>query len=260
MQRRECLSGLCVVLSASISGCSGGGSETSSGGSEINSGTSNIKSPKDVTRSYLTAYYSGDYQEALSYTTGVKREKISKQAVAETAAMDPVLEEILASNKSDTEAAVSYVSSVETPYGTHVQTSSALLIKSNGEWLVTRVRSDDGEATPDEASAYDGVDDGGPADIVRSFLKSYFNSDYNATISNSTPEFEESINKYDILAETEFKQTSINSIEKSDTEAEVEADVIIIGVTGDEVDQSITLYLKRIQDKWLVNEMEVSYS
>lgn len=259
MDRRACLSVLCSALSVSIAGCSSSGNNTSGGGSSI-SGT---KSPKEVTRSYLTAYFEGDYEKAISYTTGIKEQRIDKQSVAETAAGDVSLEEIISIEKSDTEteAAVSYVISRETPIGSDTITQSALLVKRNSEWLIARIKGDDGEATPDEASAYDGVDDGGPADVARSFLESSYEGDPESVDNISTEKARQKM-PFGALESQNIETLVINSIDHSDSQATVQAKLYLTSPeSGNETyDRYYDIVLENTDEEWQVVDCIVSLS
>jgi uncharacterized protein YchJ len=129
-----------VAITGSIAGCSGG---------------SEPQTPKEVTRSYLSAYTSGEYEETLSYTAGQKAESLTEEEVVKAETREAEFE-IVREEKTDdgNEALVSYVYAAETALGDASSTACALLVKEEGEWMVVTAGRDPEDVSPDQAESF----------------------------------------------------------------------------------------------------------
>lgn len=233
--RRRILGTIGTAASIAITGCSGGGGVS--------------QSPEEVTKSYLSAYFDGNYEDARSHTTGQKREEITQERVAKLSARSAKLESVTSSEKTNGEAAVTYISSQETALGNFTPTNTALLVNQDGQWLIAAVLSEKQDA--EIASNFDGIDDRDPGDVARSFVNSYYKADYNAIMANSTSEYKEHIQKVTLSNNIDLINMSITNINRSESTSNVIAELKFEKNTS-----KYNIEMKKTTGEWLVNGFE----
>jgi len=234
MQRRQLLVSTITLTTAGLAGCAGDGS-----GGVAGSG------PESVAKSYLQAYFDGNYREARGYTTGIERDEITKQEVAEVAAQVTKIGDVVKKEQSGSEAVVSIIVTVETTLGDSAQTIDLLLVNQSG-WKVSHSRTDfEGESKPAEAGAFDSTVEG-PIDVVFEYFwaKAEDNVDEEKYLTDSVLEktiYEISDNKYKL---TLNKHTKSN---KSST-------VVIDHINA--YNMQYTFTLTQTNGEWLTNSID----
>lgn len=206
MNRRQLIGATSTVLTVGIAGCSGGG-----GG-----GLTGPSTPEETGRAYLEAYFAGEYEEARKFTAGTKREEMSEQDVAETAAQEPEINEIIETKQESGNAVSSVVVTADSSLGETTQTIDLLMTQQDGEWKVTKSRSDfEGTSRPEAASAFDNNVEG-PVDVAFEFFKLYTTGDEEAAKQYYSGD-EEVIGP----SITNIDRTILKSVSQSESSAEV---------------------------------------
>lgn len=174
IDRRKMIGIIGVTTTTFFAGCTGNGERSFTG----------PQTAEETTQAYLEALYSGDFDEVQSYTSGMTHDSLTKEAVVEMGAQDIKLEEITSSeviesdlDSIESKARVIYVLSAETGLGTRTATGVSFLVEQDGEWLVVQDMSDDDASryTVNDASFFDGNDDGEPSDVARNFAQAMHN-------------------------------------------------------------------------------------
>jgi hypothetical protein len=211
MRRRQLINAVGVGITTSIAGCFGSG-----GGGE--GGFTGPSGAKETGRTYLEAYFNGEYEEARRYATGMKRAVMSKEAVAKTESRSPKITEIVNTKKGNGTAVVSAVTQYETALGSTSETVDLLLVKKEGRWKVTRSRSGfDGKNKPKEAKAFDATVKG-PIYVAFAYTRQKGVGNDSAAKQYLAESYETDLPYITHEADT----VNLQSISKDDSSAEVE--------------------------------------
>lgn len=236
MKRRQLITSTITLTAAGLAGCTGGG------GGVVSSG------PESIAKSYLQAYFNGNYEEARGYTTGVARDGITKQDVGEVAARETEIGDVVKNEQSNGEAVVSIVVTVSTALGDTTQTIDLLLVNQSG-WQVTHSRTGfAGESKPAESGAFDSTIEG-PVDVAFAYIAQ-------GAIGSGEPSqylTDSSVGVRDYQLPDSDTTIALSSHSQSDGSAEVVIDSIAAAFAGERYTHTLT----QTDGEWLINQIEV---
>lgn len=233
MRRRQVIGAIGTAMTVGVAGCSGGG------------GVTGPSTPEETARAYLEAYFAGEYEEARTFTTGVQREEMSNEDVAETAAREPEVNEIVESKQESGNAVVSVVTTAEGSLGEVTQTVDLLMVEQDG-WKVTQSRAEfEGTSRPEMASAFDETVEG-PVDVAVEYIRQWRNGNESAAqeyfAEDYDPRFPPAISGGHL---------NLKSVSRSESSAKV-----VIGIH--DMDIGYTFNLTKSEDGWRITDYSES--